>query len=254
MNYERFLPALCEYRTDASSTALTMERFGTLAVEYAPFDYIEHNAELAIVGLTPGRLQATNALTALAAQLRMGTPIELAFKAAKQTASFSGPMRSNLVAMLDIIGVPAIYGRGSAADFFTDKTGLVHFTSALRYPVFANGQNYSGTALNPIGLRKMVETYLAEEVLALPRATWVPLGQHAEAALLHLCRQGQLARENILAGLPHPSGANAERISYFLGRKTKETLSAKTNADRLDEAKRALITQVQKIRRREHDE
>ena len=73
---------------------------------------------------------------------------------------------------------------------------------------------------------------------------WVPLGQHAEAALLHLASSGGLPRGNILVGLPHPSGANAERIAYFLGRKDRASLSVKTNAARLDEAKRQLLEQV----------
>jgi hypothetical protein len=48
----------------------------------------------------------------------------------------------------------------------------------------------------------------------------------------------------VLAGLPHPSGANAERISYFLGRKSKEALSSKTNATKIDEAKLVLLKQL----------
>ena len=37
--------------------------------------------------------------------------------------------------------------------------------------------------------------------------------------------------------MPHPSGANAERISYFLGRKPRERLSAKTDPHKLDGAR-----------------
>jgi hypothetical protein len=44
--------------------------------------------------------------------------------------------------------------------------------------------------------------------------------------------------------LPHPSGANAERIAYFLGRKAKGDLSAKTSPGKLDEAKAQLIKRV----------
>jgi hypothetical protein len=45
----------------------------------------------------------------------------------------------------------------------------------------------------------------------------------------------------VLNGLPHPSGANAERIAYFLGKKAKESLSVKTNPATLDSAKCKLI-------------
>lgn len=94
----------------------------------------------------------------------------------------------------------------------------------------------------------MIDTHLAEEVAALPDALWVPLGKHAEAALVHLAKSGRLDRRRILAGMPHPSGANAERVSYFLGRKERSALSAKTNAARIDDAKRALTAQIAALR------
>lgn len=238
------LPA---YRAGAVASDLLISISGDLTVDYAPFDHIERGAELVIVGLTPGRQQAANALETLASELTKGTPEKLALERAKRTASFSGPMRTNLLAMLDAIGVPALYGRERSEEFFSDAKSRVHFTSALRYPTYLGGKNYSGTPdpLKHPMLRKMIDTYLAEEALALPDAMWVPLGQHAEAALLHLARDGRLARANILAGLPHPSGANAERIAYFLGRKEASALSAKTNAEKIDQAKGTLIRQVQ---------
>jgi len=234
------------YRAGVEHPGLVRERSGSLTVEYAPFDHVEDAAELVIVGLTPGRQQAANALEALASELKMGTPTKLALERAKRTASFSGPMRANLIAMLDEIGVPALYGRASAREFFSDRQSRVHFTSALRYPVYLGGKNYSGTP-NPFSqpiLKVMIETHLAEEAERLRTAMWVPLGQHAEAALLHLASSGGLPRANILVGLPHPSGANAERVAYFLGRKDRASLSVKTNAARLDEAKRQLLEQV----------
>lgn len=251
MTYNKYLEAVAQvdlgaYRTGAATPSLLMSEAGNLVVQYAPFDHIERNAELVIVGLTPGRQQAANALEVLATELKRGTAPPLALERAKRSSSFSGPMRSNLLNMLDAVGVPALYGRQTAAEFFSDADARVHFTSALRYPVFIKGENYSGSP-NPLAhpmLRGMIETYLLDEARALPKAIWIPLGQHAEAALLHLSRTGHIDRAKILAGLPHPSGANAERIAYFLGRKTREDLSAKTNADRLDLSKSALAAQI----------
>lgn len=255
MTHTRYLKAVTEidlraYRSGKIMPSLLMGKDGNLTIEYAPFDHIEQGAELVIVGLTPGRQQAANALETLAAELRKGTATALALERAKRTASFSGPMRSNLLSMLDAVGVPALYGRQNASEFFSDAGSRVHFTSTLRYPVFVDGENYSGSP-NPLShpmLREAIESLLVEEARALPRATWIPLGQHAEAALLHLSNAGHLDRAKILAGLPHPSGANAERIAYFLGRKTRNDLSSKTNADKLDRMKAELIAQVQTLR------
>jgi hypothetical protein len=255
--YENYLNAVAaldisSYRGGSRSEALVIARADAITVEYAPFDHIEQSAELAIVGLTPGRTQAANALESLSISLKKGTAIDVALSDAKRTASFSGPMRSNLLAMLDAVGVPAAYNRSEAAEFFAAGSKLVHFTSALRYPVYINGENYSGSPApmsQPI-LRSMIETHLAEEVTALPNAIWIPLGGHAEAALLHLANMGRLDRSRVLAGLPHPSGANAERIAYFLGRKARDSLSPKTNAEKLDRLKRELTVQITRLHSR----
>lgn len=241
---------LSDYRRGGLPLALTMQTQPEVIVSWAPFDHINRTAELVLVGLTPGRTQAANALEALQTALRAGKDDATALQIAKSTASFSGSMRSALVAMLDHVGVPQKFGRRTAAEFFEPASHLVHFTSALRYPVYLpTGANYSG-APRPLAhpaLRAMVETHLAEEAAALPRAVWVPLGGHAEASLQHLVDHGLLDQDRVLSGLPHPSGANAERIAYFLGRKPREALSSKTNAARIDAAREALLRRVGQI-------
>jgi hypothetical protein len=94
----------------------------------------------------------------------------------------------------------------------------------------------------------MIETLLAKEARFLPNALWLPLGPKPLAALHHLVTLGILGREQILPAIPHPSGANAERIAYFLGRKARQALSIKTRPDPIDETRehlRARISAVQ---------
>jgi hypothetical protein len=235
------------YRIGVTPPDLIISDHGALQVTYAPFDHVHRSAELVLVGLTPGRTQAANAIQAMQTSLLAGRPWDEALADAKSTASFSGAMRSSLIAMLDHVGVPARFGRSSAGAFFEPGSELVHFTSALRYPVYlADGSNYSGTPspLNHPALRQMVDTHLAEEAAALPNAIWVPPGGPAEACLAHLADRRLLDRRRILSGMPHPSGANAERIAYFLGRKTRQALSAKTSPDRIDAARERLLKQV----------
>lgn len=255
MDIQSFLPVVealdvAAFRAGRTPKTLLIASSDPLHIAYAPFDHIQRGAQIAIVGLTPGRTQAANALEALQGAMKSKAPLPQALAQAKRIASFSGAMRSSLLAMLDVLEVPALFGRTRAAEFFAEDERLVHFTSALRYPVFVGEQNYSGSP-DPLGhplLRRMIDTHLAEEVVALPDALWVPLGKHAEAALVHLSNSGRLDRRRILAGMPHPSGANAERISYFLGRKDRSALSAKTNAARIDDAKRALTAQIAALR------
>ena len=158
---------------------------------------------------------------------------------ANATASFSGAMRVNLVSMLDHIGLNRVLDLTSCGELFNTRSSLVHFTSALRYSVFHGGKNYSGTPsiLATPFLKGLMNRWLREEVRALAGAYWVPLGKEPAAVMASLVAEGALDRSRVLSGLPHPSGLNAERIAYFLGRKPRGTLSPNTNADALDAAR-----------------
>jgi hypothetical protein len=62
-----------------------------------------------------------------------------------------------------------------------------------------------------------------------------------------LAARGVIETRKILDGLPHPSGANAERIACFLGTKSPEAASPKTDAHRLIAARENLRQQVRSI-------
>jgi hypothetical protein len=229
------------------SSQLAYAQDGAVRVAYAPFDHVATSARLVVVGITPGLSQANTALLAAQKHLAKGLPHEEVLRFAKLTASFSGgAMRSNLTTMLDAIGVNQLFDLKSTGQLFNPSAEHVHFTSALRYPVFVNGKNYNGTPdmlRTPI-LRALVDTYLAEEARLLPKALWLPLGPKAEVALHHLSSKGLLDRTHILSGLPHPSGANAERVAVFLGRKDPEMASSQTKPGPLLEAFKSLRRQI----------
>ena len=70
-----------------------------------------------------------------------------------------------------------------------------------------------------------------------PNAVLLPLGPKVQHYLEKVVKGTQF-ENRLLPELPHPSGANAERIAYFLGRKNKETLSSRTNPEKLDNSKK----------------
>lgn len=244
----QYLPLLSAgtIATLPDADALCLGRDGRFSVSYAPFDHVETGARLVIVGITPGMTQARNAAVAALRALDRGADLETALRDAKATGAFSGPIRGNLLRMLDAIGVSRLVGVESMAEAFRHDSGLVHLTSALRYPVFHDGKNYSGTPsmLRQPMLRGMVERHLAEEARLLPDALWLPLGPQPAAALDHLVSRDKLDPRQVLTGLPHPSPANNERIQIFLGEKDPARASAKTNATRLLTALDALRSQV----------
>jgi hypothetical protein len=122
----------------------------------------------------------------------------------------------------------------------------VQVTSILRHAVFVNGKNYSGApnmTRTPC-LQQQIHDWFAHEAGELRQALFIPMGSTVSEGLDWLAAQGIIDPSRILHGLPHPSGANAERVAYFLGRKDKATLSANTNGDRIDATRAALNAQV----------
>lgn len=259
MNFElfdRFSPTI-RALTDAELTGndhflnkkMRLAIEGDIEVCYVPFEYVNPKARVVIVGITPGRTQMLNALKEARRQLNLGANPLTALIAVKRTGAFSGTMRPNLVNLLDCVGVHRWLGIKTCDDLFGSAADLVQSTSALQNPIFIKGENYNGTpnmTRHPL-LRKQLVTNFGADANKMANAVFVPLGDKVAEALHFLADQGLMKKDRILDGLPHPSGANAERIAYFLGRKNKDALSVKTNAEKLDHAKSSMIRKIQAL-------
>lgn len=223
---------------------------GPVSVYYSPFDHVNKKARIVLIGITPGEMQACNANRAFLAALSAGQSTEAALKIAKREASFSGPMRTNLIELLDHAGLARWLGVKSTANGFYADSDLMHFTSMLRYPVFFNGANYSGRqpkALRSPLLTHFLQTVFLPELASLSDAVFVPLGDAVQQVMRHYVGKGLLDGERILFGIPHPSGANAERCSVFLGRKHPADCSTKTNGEAILAGFRQIQQQLEAI-------
>jgi hypothetical protein len=217
-----------------------------LEIFFAPLDEINEKARIGLVGITPGLQQMVSALREFRACLDSGRSVSEASFAAKRAAEFRG-MRTSISKMLDYLGLQNWLGIRSCSEIFDVRRDLLHTTSAIRYPTFLSGKNYNGSgvmALDHPQLRYLVDTCLKDEIEALPNAIWIPLGPKVAEIFDYLVRRGALKDEFVLSGMPHPSGANNERIAYFLGKKREKDLSAKTNAEAIDSARSALKTKI----------
>lgn len=207
---------------DAMAPELLLWQQGTLRVFYAPFDWVNTAACVMLVGITPGLHQATEALGEVRRCLADGLSTEEALQRADAVGSFSGPMRTNLVTMLDGIGLPAALRIESTSQLFGDMHHRAGHVSAIDYPVFVDGRNYGGANPPLIGhpvLTSLVCACLGARVAMAPNALVVPLGKAAEAAVDFLARQDLLDRRRCLLGVPHPSGANGHRIRLYAERR-----------------------------------
>lgn len=224
--------------------SLLLHQEGRLAAYYAPFDYVNPSACVVLVGITPGRKQALNALRAARDAWIGGATDVSAALAAKRTGSFSGALRNNLVALLDHFDVHRLLGLSTAAELFSTHGDLVQFTSVLRYPVFVDGDNFNGSPQRHERLIRMVRKYFVEDVRRLSSALFIPLGRIPANVLDDLVRDGELPEHRVLRGLVHPSPANGERIRYQLGLKSRKALSRKTDPDAIDAMSELLRTRL----------
>jgi hypothetical protein len=251
---DRFAPvirSLSAAELDGSpslNAKLRLAQDGEIEVCYAPVEYINHQARLVIVGITPGRTQMLNALREARRQLDRGAAAAHVLQAAKQTGAFSGKLRPHLVGLLDCIGIHTWLGIRSSSELFGSAAHLVQTTSVLRNPVFVKGENYNGTpnmTRHPL-LREQL-AHFGEDVRALPKAMFIPLGDKVTEALHFLVDKNLLDRSRVFDGLPHPSPQNIERIAYFLGKKSRADLSNKTVPEKLDRARENLVRQVMSL-------
>ncbi|MCF7970275.1 MAG: hypothetical protein K9L22_03800 [Methylococcaceae bacterium] len=229
------------------SEALLLKKEGKVSVYYSPFEYVNVNAKIVLVGITPGHQQAVNALNVAKNGLDNNNSTDEILKSVKSSASFSGPMRKNLINMLDDIGLNKKLNITSTDQLFTTHSHLVQMASILKNPVFVDGKNYSGSPsmLKSPVLRELINDFFVAEICnKLKNPLFISLSPKVTAALEWLASENIISNDQILSGIPHPSGANAERIAYFLGNKPKDQLSAKTNPETIDKNKQDLLLKI----------
>lgn len=208
-------------KADVLTSQFLLHRLNNLEIYYAPFDWVNTAAKVVVVGITPGWTQMEIAFREARRKLLESSDAVEICRTVKQQASFAGSMRKNLISMLDKLGLPAQLGIKSTEDLFGCARSLLHSTSAIRYPVFINRNNYTGSSpriLDSSLLRKFIESMLTDELRLVPRALVIPLGRCVSEVLEFLVSQKQVDGSRCLFGFPHPSGANGHRVAEFTHR------------------------------------
>jgi hypothetical protein len=188
-----------------------------VSIYFTPVSTPNPKGRVFFVGLTPGRYQYWLATMAAAALREGSTPLR-ASRAAR-VGAFAGSMRSNMVRMLDGIGLPEALGIESSDTLWTTDRHLMSATSAIRHAVIltATGANYSGAPKierHPI-LNAFAEEVLARDIAAVPDALVIPLGKAVGDAVERL---GLDPGRNLM-GFPHPSGSNGHRARLYAERR-----------------------------------
>lgn len=196
-----------------------MLSFEKMAMYYSPHnEYINPSAKILVVGITPGWNQMRIAYEEARACLNLELPQEEILCRAKHAARLAGTIRSNLIEMLDELGLHEYLLIPSANVLFDEECKLLHTTSVLRYPVFVDGRNYSGSHPDLLSVPFFHDyacSALLEEIKLLDAPLVVPLGKSVENILMYLAKRGDVNYEDCLWGFPHPSGANGHRKKQF---------------------------------------
>ncbi|WP_440970781.1 hypothetical protein ACSS6N_06800 [Peribacillus frigoritolerans] len=219
-NYSKFhqfkdliksLPSISEASIVSEQFLLEKDEKKQLEIYYAPFEYVNERAKVVIVGITPGLNQMEQSYLTIFNAKNKENDDEKIFSKDKNNSSFEGPMRKNLISMLDELGLHEYLSLSSTIELFSEASDLVHTTSVITYPVFHKGDNYGGTTPNMLKtdiIEKFVTEQLATELKQMDKPLVIPLGVKVEKAINYLVRQKTIDSELILSGFPPPPGQN----------------------------------------------
>ncbi len=193
-----------------------IKKDGNIEIYYAPFDYINSKAKIAIVGITPGLQQMTQSFQAI----KDGKSL----KEVKDLSSFKGSMRTTLIKYMDELKINKTLKIKSCESLFNLDSKYLHTTSLVKYPVFDKGKNYSGAnILKKKILLEFIEENFLKELKILQNSIIIPLGNTVSSTIDYLNTEYQLNLRCFLKGFPHPSGLNVRKNIQFKDNK-KEML------------------------------
>ena len=196
-----------------------------ISMYYAPFDFVNRNAELVLIGITPGESQMRRAWSAALLAMKRNSNMAAAVSEIKRLSAFNdkkGQMRPNLYAQLEHWGVHRWLGVSSGASLFADGWPRIHTTSLLKFPTFLRGKNYEGKSpamLKHEFLRSVVFERLVPELRSIPNALLLPLGATVEAVVRAVITAGDISNR-CAYGMLHPSGNNTYRLKYLCGNRS----------------------------------
>lgn len=200
-----------------------IEKDNNIEIYYAPHnEYINPEAKIFIVGITPGFEQMSTAISTARKCLEENMDIEKIKYECKRNGRFSGSLRKNIISMLDEVKLNEGLNIVSCSEIFENKDHLLHTISLIPYSVFVKGKNYTGHTPKLIKsefLMKYVYNNFLEDYSKLDDVLIVPLGKAVEEVLDELVSKNIIKEEQILRGFPHPSGANGHRLIQLEGNK-----------------------------------
>jgi hypothetical protein len=191
-------------------------------------EYINKDAKIFIVSITPGWLQMERSIYTARKCLTQNMNYDEIAKICKIECRLYGTSRSNTISMLNELKLNNYLGIEDCEDLFRYENTDLHTTSIIKHPVFINKENYNGhnpKILKSNILREYVYNDFLDELEKLNEIFIIPLGKSVEEVMKQLIKEKIINENQCLFGFPHPSGANGHRKTQF--NKNKESMMEK---------------------------
>ena len=205
-----------------------------IVFEPTGFDYVNPEAEVVIVGITPGNSQLK------------GEREGLDKREIKRQNAFAGNMRPNLVKMLDHVGVNNLLGIETCLSLWYEDFDRVEMTSLLKEATFEIKRDgtkdmfkHAWKIAKSEKLTKMLNYGFVKDCSLYDKARlFVACGPGVYDVLCELKEKGVISAPII--GIAHPSGGNMGRICCYLGTKEPRDASYVWCQDKAEEAKTSI--------------
>ena len=210
---------------------VVLSRDSNHSLIYVPFEHVNSQAKLCIVGISPGPNQVTTSYAGVRELALREVPKDQIQERVKRFTAFGGPaMRPNLVRLLNGTGLTELLGLDDANRLWGDATHLLHSTSVIPHAAFgSNSKPFAGSFEEILRSSVLRESFLLDFVASLkhlpPDCLFVGLGPTPLDALRWCVEQGHIPDDRLLGAFPHPSTNGGSQTDLFLGAKTLDDLN-----------------------------
>ena len=204
-------------------------------LQYIPFEHVNSEARLVIVGITPGPSQIALAYTTAQSLLKSHRPIDEIMLEIKKIGAFGGAsMRPNLVKILRHFRFDELLEIDDVESLWSENSSLLHSTSVVPHAAFriSHGKEkmFAGSFDEVMRSSLLRECFMDCFVPSLmeiqSEAHYVGLGACPQAALRWCVKKDLLREEQVLGAFCHPSSSGGSTIKYYLREATRSDLKS----------------------------
>jgi len=235
--FDTYIDSLSIYgSTGVGKDKFELGREGKYSLQYIPFEHVNKNAKLVIVGITPGPNQISLAYGTAQAMINSEKSKLEILKEVKNSASFgSKTMRPNLVKMLNHFEFNRILGIDDINKLWSSQSNLLYSTSVIPHAAFSlkKGKDspFSGSFDEVMKCELFHKCFLDCFLPSIndinQDAMYVGLGSCPEQALEWCVKNNYIRKDQVLGSMSHPSTQGGSSVGYFLREKRLEDLNSK---------------------------